>query len=193
MTFTVPQLPYERHELAPVISPETIDYHYGKHFSAYVNNLNKLLPGSAFEDQPLEKIIENAPEGGILNNAGQVLNHALYFLQFNPKPADNAPTGKLAEAINRDFGDFETFKKQMSDAAATLFGSGWAWLSLNKEGKLVITQEVNGQNPARKGLKPLMTIDVWEHAYYLDYQNKRPDHIAQLWNIIDWKVVEERM
>ena len=193
MKFTMPQLPYERHELAPVISAETIDFHYGKHLNAYITNLNNLLLGSPFEDQPLNSIIESAPEGGILNNAGQVLNHTLYFLQFRPNPAHKEPTGKLAEAINRDFGDFESFKKAMSTAAATLFGSGWAWLSMDKDGKLVITQEVNGQNPVRKGLKPLMTIDVWEHAYYLDYQNRRPDHIAQLWNIIDWKVIEERM
>ena len=193
MKFTMPQLPYERHELAPVISPETIDYHYGKHLNAYITNLNKLLVGSPFEDQPLNSIIESAPEGGILNNAGQVLNHTLYFLQFRPHPEHNMPTGKLAEAINRDFGDFESFKKEMNDAAATLFGSGWAWLSMDKEGKLVITKEINGQNPVRRGLKPLLTIDVWEHAYYIDYQNRRPDYIAQLWNIIDWKVIEERM
>ena len=128
----------------------------------------------------------------MLNNAGQILNHNLYFEQFTGKPGKPAPAGKLAEAINRDFGSFEAFKEEFQKKGTTLFGSGWVWLSADKDGKLVITQEANAANPIQKGLKPLLTFDVWEHAYYLDYQNRRPDHLAALWEIIDWEVIERR-
>jgi Fe-Mn family superoxide dismutase len=131
-------------------------------------------------------------EGVVFNNAGQILNHNLYFGQFCAPKADNRPTGKLAEAIERDFGSFEAFKEAFQKGGATLFGSGWVWLSADKDGKLVITQEVNAANPIQKGLKPLLTFDVWEHAYYLDYQNRRPDHLAALWQIVDWEVIEHR-
>jgi len=130
--------------------------------------------------------------GGVLNNAGQILNHELYFGQFCAPKTDNVPTSPLAEAIVRDFGSFEAFKEAFQKAGATLFGSGWVWLSADKEGKLVITQEANAANPVQKGLKPLLTFDVWEHAYYLDYQNRRPDHLAALWQIVDWNVIEKR-
>ena len=141
----------------------------------------------------VEEIVAAAPDGAIFNNAGQVLNHNLYFLQFAPKPAKKEPAGKLGEAIKRDFGSFENFKKEFNAAAVGLFGSGWAWLSVDKDGKLHITKEGNGSNPVRAGLKPLLGFDVWEHSYYLDYQNRRADHVNALWNIIDWDVVEKRM
>ena len=189
--FTLIQLPYAPEALEPVISRETIAYHHGKHLQAYVNNLNGLLEGSGFEKATLEEIVCKAT-GGILNNAGQILNHNLYFGQFAAPKADNKPTGKLAEVIVRDFGSFEAFKEEFQKKGATLFGSGWVWLSADKDGKLVITQEVNAANPIQKGLKPLLTFDVWEHAYYLDYQDRRPDHLAALWQIVDWKVIAAR-
>ena len=199
--FELMALPYAIDALEPVISKQTLEFHHGKHLAAYVNNLNALLPGSGFEEASLEEIVCKAT-GGILNNAGQILNHELYFGQFFDKrsgkaertapKADNAPTGKLAEAIVRDFGSFEAFKEEFQKKGATLFGSGWVWLSADKDGKLVITQEVNAANPIQKGLKPLLTFDVWEHAYYLDYQNRRPDHLAALWQIVDWEVIGKR-
>ena len=181
-------LPYAVEALEPVISKQTLEFHHGKHLAGYVNNLNGLLEGSPLEGLPLEEIVLKA-EGGMLNNAGQILNHNLYFGQFCAPKADNRPTGKLAEAIERDFGSFEAFKEAFQKGGATLFGSGWVWLSADKDGKLVITQEVNAANPIQKGLKPLLTFDVWEHAYYLDYQNRRPDHLAALWQIVDWEVI----
>ena len=184
-------LPYAPEALEPVISKETIAFHHGKHLAGYVNNLNGLLPGSGFEEATLEEIVCKAT-GGMLNNAGQILNHELYFGQFASPKANNKPIGKLAEAINQQFGSFEAFKEEFQKKGATLFGSGWVWLSADKDGKLVITQEPNAANPIQKGLKPLLTFDVWEHAYYLDYQNRRPDHLAALWQIIDWKIIEKR-
>ena len=188
--FELMALPYAPDALEPVISKETIAFHHGKHLAAYVNNLNGLLPGSGFEESSLEEIVCKA-EGGMLNNAGQILNHELYFGQFSGDPK-LAPTGKLNEAIVRDFGAFEAFKEEFVKKGATLFGSGWVWLSADTDGKLVITQELNAANPIQKGLKPLLTFDVWEHAYYLDYQNRRPDHLAALWQIVDWNVIENR-
>lgn len=185
-------LPYAPEALEPVISRETIAFHHGKHLAAYVNNLNNLLEGHELADLSLEEIVCKAT-GGILNNAGQILNHNLYFGQFNSPKAASLPTGKLAEAIVRDFGSFETFKEAFQKAGATLFGSGWVWLSADKNGKLVITQETNAANPIQKGLKPLLTFDVWEHAYYLDYQNRRADHLTALWDIVDWSVIEGRL
>ena len=177
--------------LEPVISRETIAFHYGKHLAAYVNNLNGLLPGSGFEDAALEEIVCKAT-GSILNNAGQILNHNLYFGQFAGSKADNRPVGLLAEAIARDFGSFEAFKEVFQKKGASLFGSGWVWLSEDKDGKLVITQEVNAANPIQRGMRPLLTFDVWEHAYYLDFQNRRADYLAALWQIVDWEVVNSR-
>ena len=189
--FELMALPYALDALEPVISKQTLEFHHGKHLAGYVNNLNGLLEGSPLAGLPLEEIVLKA-EGGMLNNAGQILNHNLYFEQYRAPKADNAPTGKLADAIARDFGSFEAFKEAFQKAGATLFGSGWVWLSADKDGKLVITQETNAANPIQKGLKPLLTFDVWEHAYYLDYQNRRPDHLASLWQIIDWQVIENR-
>ena len=190
--FELMALPYAPEALEPVISRETLSFHHGKHLAAYVNNLNNLLPGSGMENLSLEEIVCKAT-GGILNNAGQILNHELYFGQFAALKQDNAPSGKMAEAIVRDFGSFEAFKEEFQKKGATLFGSGWVWLSADKDGKLVITQEANAANPIQRGLTPLLTFDVWEHAYYLDYQNRRPDHLVALWQIVDWKVVEGRM
>ena len=188
--FELMTLPYAQDALEPVISKQTLEFHHGKHLAGYVNNLNGLLEGSPLEGLPLEEIVLKA-EGGMLNNAGQILNHNMYFGQFSRDPK-SAPTGKLAEAIERDFGSFEAFKEEFVKKGATLFGSGWVWLSADKDGKLVITQEANAANPIQKGLKPLLTFDVWEHAYYLDYQNRRADHLATLWQIIDWNVIEKR-
>lgn len=192
MTYEMPKLPYANNALEPVISQQTIEFHYGKHLQTYVNNLNNLVPGTSFENKTVEEIVATAPDGAIFNNAGQVLNHTLYFLQFAPKPEKKEPSGKLAEAIKRDFGSFDHFKKEFNAASTALFGSGWSWLAADKNGKLILTKEPNGSNPIRNGLTPLLGFDVWEHAYYLDYQNRRADHVDALWDIIDWNVVEGR-
>ena len=189
--FNLMALPYAPEALEPVISKETIGFHHGKHLAGYVNNLNGLLEGSPLAGLPLEEIVLKA-EGGMLNNAGQILNHNLYFSQFCAPKANNQPMGKLAEAIDKQFGSFKAFKNEFQKKGATLFGSGWVWLSADKDGQLVITQETNAANPIQKGLKPLLTFDVWEHAYYLDYQNRRADHLAALWQIVDWSVIENR-
>lgn len=190
--FTIPTLRYEADALAPVISAETINYHYGKHLQTYVNNLNNLISGTEFEEASLADIAARAT-GGLANNAGQVLNHSLYFEQFAPVGSTvAAPSGALMEAIVRDFGSLDELKTKMMAAASTLFGSGWAWLCADAEGKLSIHQMINADNPLRHNLKPLLTIDVWEHAYYLDYQNRRPDYISALWTIIDWSIIEKR-
>jgi len=189
--FTPAPLPYAQDALAPVISAETVAFHYGKHYQTYINNLNAALPASGLEGRSLEDIVRIA-EGGLYNNAGQTLNHTLYFLQFKPAGNPGAPAGALAAAIERDFGGFEAFKKEFEAKGAGLFGSGWVWLSSDAEGKLQITQEPNAGNPVRRGLNPLLTFDVWEHAYYLDFQNRRPAHLSALWEIVDWDVVAKR-
>lgn len=193
MNIQMPTLPYAENALEPVISEQTIAFHYGKHLQNYVNTLNTLIAGTEFEGKHVEEIVTSAPDGAIFNNAGQTLNHALYFQQFKAPVKGNEPTGKMAEVLTRDFGSVENFKKEFAQAAATLFGSGWAWLSQDKDGKLVITKEANAGNPLRHGLTPVLGLDVWEHAYYLDYQNRRVDHIAAVWDIIDWTVVEGRL
>ena len=190
--FDMPTLPYGIADLAPALSQESILFHFGKHLQTYVNNLNAALPGSGFEGKSLEEIVKSA-EGGIFNNAGQILNHTLYFLQFKPASSSNVPTGRIAELIVRDFGTFEKFKDDFQTKGAGLFGSGWVWLSATDNEKLVITQEANAQNPITKDLKPLLTFDVWEHAYYIDYRNRRPDYLKVLWNIVNWDVVNERL
>ena len=189
--FVLMALPYAPDALEPVISRETIAFHHGKHLAAYVNNLNALLPGTEWDGLALEDMVRQA-SGGVFNNAGQILNHNLYFGQFTAPKTDNRPVGRLAAAIDKDFGSFEAFKEEFQKKGATLFGSGWVWLSADADGKLVITQEPNAANPVQKGLTPLLTFDVWEHAYYLDYQNRRPDHLAALWNIVDWNIIEQR-
>lgn len=190
MSFELPKLPYALDALEPHISKRTLEFHYGKHHQAYVTNLNNLVPGTEFENASLEVIVQKA-EGPIFNNGAQVWNHTFYFNTFSPK-GGGEPKGALAEAIERDFGSFEKFKTEFSSAAATLFGSGWAWLVKNADGTLVIVKESNAGNPLRNGLTPLLTCDVWEHAYYLDVQNRRPDYIASFWGLIDWSVVAER-
>ena len=189
--FELISLPYAPEDLEPVISRETIALHHGKHLQTYVTNLNNLLRGSGMEELALEEIVKRS-EGGIFNNAGQILNHYLYVLALSKPKADNAPTGALADAINRQFGSVEAFQKEFTQKGVTLFGSGWVWLSKDNEGQLVITQEQNAQNPVTKGLTPLLTFDVWEHAYYVDYQNRRADHLAAMWQIVDWDVVGKR-
>ena len=184
----MPALAYD--ELGTVISKETLSFHYGKHLKAYVDNLNKMLPGSGLEGMPLSEVVHKA-EGGLFNNAGQVLNHTLYFEQFSNTP--QSMSAKLAALLEKNFGSVEAFKKEFEQKGVTLFGSGWVWLSADKDGKLVITQQKNAENPVTMGLNPLLTFDVWEHAYYLDYQNRRADHLAALWQIVDWQVVEGRL
>lgn len=193
MKIDMPRLPYAEDALEPVISKQTINFHYGKHLQNYVNTTNSLVEGTALEGKSVEEIVKSAPEGPVYNNAGQTLNHSLYFLQFMPQADNNEPKGRVADAINAAFGSFGEFKERFTKAAATLFGSGWAWLSQDRDGRLVITQEANGDNPLRGGLNPLLGIDVWEHAYYLDFQNRRADHLAAIWSIINWEIVEDRM
>ena len=190
MKYDLIKLPYELNALEPVMSQKTLDFHWGKHLQAYVNNLNKLIEGTPFENEPLDVIIAKA-EGPLFNNAGQVLNHNMFFQQFSAK-GGGAPKGKLAEKINATWGSFENFQKEFTTAAAGLFGSGWTWLAREKDGSLIITKEANGSNPVARGLVPILGFDVWEHAYYLDYQNRRPDFLQELWKITDWDIIEER-
>lgn len=190
MTHVLVTLPYAVDALAPVISKETIEFHHGKHLKTYVDNLNKLIVGTEFENADLNTIVQKS-EGAIFNNAGQTLNHNLYFTQFGPGKG-GAPKGKLAEAINAQFGSFEKFQEEMNNAGVSLFGSGWVWLASDANGKLFIEKEPNAGNPIRKGLNPILGFDVWEHSYYLTYQNRRADHLKDLWSIIDWDVVEAR-
>ncbi|WP_025830291.1 superoxide dismutase [Segatella maculosa] len=193
MKIEMPTLPYATNALEPVISEQTINFHYGKHLQNYVNTLTSLVKDTEWADKSVEDIVKGAPDGPLFNNAGQVLNHALYFSQFRSPRQNNQPEGRLLEAINTSFGSFENFKAQFTQAATTLFGSGWAWLAQQEDGKLVITKEANGGNPVRQGLKPIYGLDVWEHAYYLDFQNRRADHIAASWDIADWDVVAGRL
>ena len=194
-------LPYAPEALEPVISKETIGFHHGKHLQAYVDNLNKLASppspspigeGSHGELEVLKELVLHS-EGAVFNNAGQILNHELYFLQFKPVgEAAQGPKGALAAQIEKQWGSVEAFKAEFEAKGVGLFGSGWVWLSADADGNLVITQEQGASNPVVKGLKPLLTFDVWEHAYYLDYQNRRAAHLAALWQIIDWEVIEKR-
>ena len=190
MKFELIKLPYATNALEPVISQQTIELHHGKHLQTYVNNLNNLVPGTKYENMDLISIIKDS-EGGVFNNAGQILNHEIYFTSFSPN-GGGEPIGKLAEAINLQWGSFENFKKEFNAAGAAVFGSGWVWLAKDGSGKLSIEKEPNGSNPVVKGLTPLLGFDVWEHAYYLDYQNRRADHLAELWKIINWDVVSAR-
>lgn len=190
MTYEQPRLPYDNDALEPVISSETIGYHYGKHEKAYIDNLNRLIKGSGFEDMELEEVIAKA-KGALFNNAAQAWNHIFYFFTFSPD-AKHEPTGELRKAIDRDFGSFENFKQAFEEAGVGLFGSGWVWLSRDDKGKLSITQCHNADNPITSGLTPLLTFDVWEHAYYLDYRNRRADALKRLWDIVDWETVESR-
>lgn len=188
--FELPGLPYDYEALEPVISKRTLEFHHNKHHAAYVNNLNNLIKGTEFEGANLIDIILKA-KGGMFNNAAQVYNHTFYFDQFG-KGAEKQPKGMLADAINKSFGSFDEFKEKFSTAAKTLFGSGWAWLVKKADGSLDIVQTSNAETPLTQDLIPILTCDVWEHAYYLDYQNKRPDYISSFWDILDWEVISGR-
>jgi len=190
MKFELVKLPYATDALEPVISKQTIELHHGKHLQTYVNNLNNLIQGTKFENADLETIVKES-DGAIFNNAGQTLNHNLYFLSFSPK-GGGEPKGTLAEAINKKWGSFDNFKKEFNDAGTSLFGSGWVWLAKDASGNLSIEKEPNGSNPVKRGLTPILGFDVWEHAYYLDYQNRRADHLKEIWKIIDWDAVGKR-
>ena len=190
MKFTKPDLPYAPDALAPVISAETIGFHYGKHEQAYIDTLNSLIEGTEYQDMTLEEIILKS-DGKLFNQASQAWNHIFYFFQFAPGGA-NEPSGNLLAKIEEQFGTLEDFKAKFVEAGVGVFGSGWVWLSSDANGNLVITQGKNAENPMTSGLKPLLVFDVWEHAYYLDYQNRRADYLKKLWDIVDWSVIEER-
>ena len=202
--FTLIELPYAPNALEPFISSQTLSFHHGKHLQAYVDNLNKLLPGSGFEGLSLEEIVVasavmpgSTGHPAIFNNAGQILNHNLYFTQFRPAviPGPSVipgPTGDLKSRIETQWGSLDAFKADFEAKGTGLFGSGWVWLAAAPDGSLQITQEPGAGNPITRGLKPLLTFDVWEHAYYLDYQNRRAAHLAALWHIVNWKEIEHR-
>jgi len=191
MIHELPKLPYALDGLEPYISKRTLEFHYGKHHQAYVNNLNRLIPGTGFENTSLEEIVCSA-SGGIFNNGAQVWNHTFYWNCMKPN-GGGEPQGSLLKAILKNFGSFSDFKGKFSSAAATLFGSGWAWLVRKPDGSLDIVQESNAGNPLRSGLIPLLTVDVWEHAYYLDKMNARPDYITDFWKVVDWEAVATRL
>ena len=188
MAHTLPDLPFAKDALEPHISAETFEYHHDKHHAAYVTNLNNLVPGTEFEDKSLEEIVMSAPAGGIFNNAAQVWNHTFYFNCMAPN-AGGEPSGDLGDAIAATFGSFAEFKEKLSTSAVTNFGSGWTWLVKNADGNLEIVNTANAGCPLTAGLTPLLTIDVWEHAYYVDKRNARPAYVASFWNVINWDFV----
>lgn len=190
MKFTQPKLPYAQDALEPVISARTIEYHYGKHEKAYIDTLNSLIEGTDWENMALEDIIVKS-EGKLFNQASQAWNHIFYFFQFSPE-GYKEPSGTLREQIDKQFGSLEEFKKKVEEAGVGVFGSGYVWVSRDNKGELVITQAGNAENPMTKGLKPILTFDVWEHAYYLDYQNLRASYLHKLWDIVDWSIIEMR-
>ena len=189
--FTLMQLPYALNALEPVISAHTLEFHHGKHLQAYVDNLNKLLPGSGLEGLALNEIVARA-SGPLFNNAGQVLNHEMYFEQFSPVPIRKAPSGNLLEAIKDKWATLDAFMLYFEMQGAGVFGSGWVWLQADADGELSIGKYTGADNPVAHGLKPLLTFDVWEHAYYLDYQNRRAAYLHELWKVVDWNVVGQR-
>lgn len=190
MKFSLPELPYAHNALEPVISEKTISFHYGKHHLTYVNNLNGMVGGTEFENADLETIVKKS-EGPMFNNAAQIWNHTFYFLALTPNKG-SVPSDKLAKAIDVAFGSLDDLKAEFNKAAVSVFGSGWAWLVKDADGRLSIVKESNAGNPITRGLTPVLTFDVWEHAYYLDYQNRRADYVAALWDLVDWKVVSAR-
>lgn len=191
--FSLPALGFQPAELAPMMSEQTINFHYGKHFRTYVDTLNTLVKGSDFEGLSLEDIVRKAPEGKLLNNAGQALNHQLFFEQLLPTEHAKQPSGELQFLIEQSFGSFDAFCDQMTQAALSLFGSGWVWLALDADGVLHILSLPNADNPLRHSLQPILTFDIWEHAYYLDYQNNRAEYIHNLWLLTNWHVVSQRL
>ncbi len=184
MTHVLPPLPYAKNALEPHISSETLEYHYGKHHQTYVTNLNNLIAGTEFENQPLEEVVKKST-GGIFNNAAQVWNHTFYWNSLSPN-GGGEPTGALAEAINKAFGSFEKFKEEFTKCAVTTFGSGWAWLVKNPDGSLALVSTSNAGCPLTSGQAPLLTCDVWEHAYYIDYRNLRPKYVEAFWSLVNW-------
>lgn len=186
----LPELPYAMNALEPHISAETLEFHYDKHHATYVNNLNKLVPGSEFESASLEDIIRNA-SGGLFNNAAQVWNHTFYWNCLSPE-GGGKPEGELAAAIDKTFGDLETFKQNFTESAVKNFGSGWTWLVKNPNGTLEIMSTSNAGNPLTEDKKPLLTCDVWEHAYYIDYRNARPKYVEAFWNLVNWEFVSQQ-
>jgi superoxide dismutase, Fe-Mn family len=189
MTHTLPKLPYALDALQPYISKETLEYHYGKHHQAYVTNLNNLIVNTEFEQMPLEDIIMKS-SGGIFNNAAQIWNHTFYWHCMTPKSAKE-PSSKLADAIKKTYGSFEEFKKLFSQASISTFGSGWGWLVKNLDGELEIVSTSNAGTPMQQNKKALLTCDVWEHAYYIDYRNLRPTYVEKFWEIVNWDFVSE--
>lgn len=190
MKFEKPRLPYSPDALEPVISRETVEYHYGRHEQNYIDTLNKLIEGTQYEDKTLEEIICES-DGKIFNNASQSWNHIFYFFQFNPESTPT-PSGRLMEQIVEQYESLENLQLKMIEAGVSLFGSGWVWLSCDTKGQLFISQGKNAENPMTEGLKPILVIDVWEHAYYLDYQNRRKEYLDRIWALIDWKLIEVR-
>jgi Fe-Mn family superoxide dismutase len=189
--FVLPKLPWPEDALVPLISKETISYHYGKHHAAYVKNLNQLVKGTPYAHMTLEEIVKKSPAGPVFNNAAQDWNHTFYWNCLAPQ-AGGEPSGELAEAIEKDFGSFAKFKDKFTETAVKLFGSGWVWLVRNPDGSLAVEGASNAGNPLTKGKTPLLTCDVWEHAYYIDYRNRRPDYVAAFWKLVDWKAVGAR-
>lgn len=191
--FRLPELGYQLTDLAPMMSQQTLSCHYGKHFQTYIDNLNRMVNGSHFEGLNIEDVVRKAPEGPMANNAGQVLNHQLFFEQFLPAKNAKMPSGDLLFLIEQSFGSFGKMREAMDNAAKQLFGSGWVWLTINAEGKIQVLSLPNGDNPLRHGLKPLLTIDLWEHAYYLDYQNRKDKYLENFWLLVNWHVVSKRL
>lgn len=191
--FRLPELGYQFSDLAPMMSQQTLAFHYGKHFQTYIDNLNRMLNGSHYEGLGIEDVVRKAPEGPMANNAGQVLNHQLFFEQFLPEKDAKMPSGELLFLIEQSFESFNKMREQMDNAAKLLFGSGWVWLVMNDEGKMQVMSLPNGDNPIRHGLKPILTIDLWEHAYYLDYQNRRDKYLENFWLLVNWRVISKRI
>ncbi len=190
MKHLLPELPYAKNALAPIMSEDTLEYHYGKHLQTYIDNLNRMIEGSPYEEMPLDEIVAKST-GGIFNNAAQTWNHTFFFETLTPDPV--AVPDVLEKKIEETFGTMETFKDEFSKAAVSLFGSGWVWLAADNDGRLEIVQESNAGNPLVRGLKPLLTIDVWEHAYYIDYRNRRAAFIDGWWKLVDWQKVAGRL
>lgn len=191
MNFTLPELPYAKNALSPHMSEETLNYHYGKHHNAYVTNLNNLIKDTKFEKMLLEEIILSS-EGGIFNNAAQIWNHTFFWHSLSPN-GGGAPTGKIQELINKEWGSFDAFKEAFTKSAITNFGAGWTWLAQDKNGKLQIVNTSNAQTPITNGLNPLLTVDIWEHAYYIDYRNERPKFINAFWSLVNWDFANKNL
>lgn len=191
--FRLPELGYQLSDLAPMISQQTLSYHYGKHFQMYIDNLNRMINGSHFEGLGIEDVVRKAPEGPLANNAGQVFNHQLFFEQFLPSRDAKVPSGELLFLIEQSFGSFDAMREKMNEEAKSFFGSGWTWLVMNEVGEMKVLSLPNGDNPLRHGWKPILTIDLWEHAYYLDYQNRRVEYLKNFWLLVNWHVVSKRV